>query len=152
MPSSSNSHEPEGLSRTDYWLCWAGAGIAFALLAFWPNIGLGFGNTAIVLLAVVLSLAVPVLWALRLRNAGRSAWWILPICLGLIAISMASCDSIAGRAGNDAGGIPNRTAGQVIRNFISPEMILVVGLAFLAVTLIIGLLPPKPVDTTEGQP
>ncbi|WP_243375389.1 hypothetical protein [Microvirga solisilvae] len=143
--------EPKGLSRSGYWLCWAGTAIAFALLAFWPNIGLGFGNTAIALFAAAMLLVVPVLWVLRLRNAGRSTLWVLPIGVGLITLSMASCDMLAGRAGFDTGKVPDNATEQALQNAVFPELALIVGLAFLAVTLIIGMLPPKPVIITESQ-
>ncbi|HZH12063.1 MAG TPA: hypothetical protein VEZ24_17050 [Microvirga sp.] len=122
----------------------------FALLAFWPNIGFGIGNTAIIVLAVVMPLAVPVLWALRLRNAGRSAWWVLPIGMGLSALSTSACDGLTRQAWSGSGKIPD-TTGQAVQNAVLPELLLIVGLAFLAVTLIIGLLPTNPVTVTESQ-
>lgn len=152
MPSSWNSPEPKGLSRSGYWLCWAGVAITFALLAFWPNIGLGFGNTALVVFAAFMPFVALALWVLRLRNAGRSPWWVLPVGLGLIAVSMTACDRLSIRAGSGSGKVPDNAARQALQNAVFPELLLIVGLALLAVTLVIGLLPTKPVTITESQP
>jgi hypothetical protein len=152
MPSSWNLPEPKGLTRSGYWLCWAGLAVTFALLAFWPNIGLGIGGTAIAAFAAVVPFAVPVLWALRLRNAGWSSLWVLPIGIGLIAVSLISCDRLGRRAGYDPDKIPDNATEQALQNAVFPELVLVVGLAFLAVTLIIGLLPTQPATLTESSP
>lgn len=151
MPSSWNFPEPEGLTRSGYWLCWAGVAITFALLAFWPNVGLGFGRTALTLLATIMPFAVPVLWALRLKNAGRSVWWVLPIGVGLITLSTTACNRLARKAGYDPDNVPDNAIEQALQIAVFPKLALIVGLAFLAITLIIGLLPMKPVTTTESR-
>jgi hypothetical protein len=72
--------------------------------------------------------------------------------MGLIAVSLISCNRLAMRAGYDPDKIPDNATEQALQNAVFPELVLVVGLAFLAVTLIIGLLPTQPATLTESSP
>jgi uncharacterized membrane protein YhaH (DUF805 family) len=142
-----------GLSRSVYWACMAGAGVILVPLTFalWPYTGFSLLGVVMILCVAAAPFGILFLWVQRLRNAGRSGWWMLLVALGPIPASISYREMLISQARlSPKFSIPGYVTEQELQNAILPDLVPVVGLGLACITLIIGLLPTKSLQDSRG--
>lgn len=140
-----------GISRPVYWISWAVISGLWLILVMASSTGSGSFALPIAIFMLLSPFAGIVLWLLRLKNAGRSAWWVMLILVSLPILIVPSCDMLAWQAGFNTSNIPDNATEQAIQDAVFPILALVFGTLLAGVTLVIGLLPARSASANEGE-
>jgi hypothetical protein len=102
-------------------------------------------------LVIVGPVAAPLLWGLRLADAGRSGWWAVLIVLVLGGVVLVISDIVARAAGLDPRRLADAAAQAAVWQAVMPTLAVIVVPVVAAATLVIGMLRmPRPESARRG--